>query len=95
MSLLMNLLPALFVIAIALLYSVTGTLNMAHLAERVAELEQTGILNVIAILFYDCFWHERGAISTLLLAAVSPFGLPVGIACLIWWVANKGWDLRS
>src|SRR5699024_698995 len=31
---------ALFVVAVAWLYSVTGTLNMAHLSERVAELNQ-------------------------------------------------------
>lgn len=44
-----------FVIAIALLYSVTGTLNFADLAVRIAEVEQTGVLTVIAILFLIVF----------------------------------------
>src|SRR5699024_1213872 len=55
---------ALFVVAIAWLYSVTGTLNMAHISERVAELEQTGALTVIAILFFIVF-ASKGALFPL------------------------------
>src|SRR5699024_7414777 len=68
---------ALFVVAVAWLYSVTGTLNMAHISKRVAELNQTGVLNSIAVLFFIVFatkgalfplyfWY-RGHISVLLL----------------------------
>src|SRR5690625_3792924 len=39
----------LFLVGLAAIYAVTGTMNMAHIAERVAELEQSGVLNVIAI----------------------------------------------
>ncbi|XNQ63503.1 Na+/H+ antiporter subunit D [Alkalihalobacillus sp. 1P02AB] len=46
---------AFFVTAIALLYSVTGTLNIAHLSQRVAEVNQPGILTVIAFLFMIVF----------------------------------------
>lgn len=45
----------LFVASVAYLYAVTGTLNMAHLAERVAQAEQGGILTVIAIMFLLVF----------------------------------------
>lgn len=41
----------LFVAAVAYLYAAVGTLNMAHLSQRIAEAGQGGILNVIAVLF--------------------------------------------
>ncbi|HSI67639.1 MAG TPA: Na+/H+ antiporter subunit D, partial [Planococcus sp. (in: firmicutes)] len=46
---------ALFVAAVAYLYSVTGTLNMADLAVKVPQIEQTGIMTVIAVLFLVVF----------------------------------------
>ncbi|WP_163970071.1 Na+/H+ antiporter subunit D [Oceanobacillus halotolerans] len=45
----------LFVTAVAFLYSVVGTINMAQIAERVQEVEQQGILTTIAILFFFVF----------------------------------------
>jgi len=45
----------LFVIAIAYLYALTGTLNMAHLAERVAEAGQDGLLTTVSLLFLIVF----------------------------------------
>jgi multicomponent K+:H+ antiporter subunit D len=60
---------AVFLIAVSLLYSVTGTLNMAHLAERVAQAPQEdialirsaglmllGVFGVKAALFPLYFW---------------------------------------
>ena len=60
---------AVFLIAVSLLYSVTGTLNMAHLAERVAQAPQEdlalvraaglmllGVFSVKAALFPLYFW---------------------------------------
>jgi len=44
-----------FLVAIAYLYSVTGTLNLAHLSIRVAESGQDGFLTVIALLFLMVF----------------------------------------
>jgi multicomponent Na+:H+ antiporter subunit D len=55
---------ALFVIAVAYLYSVVGTLNMAHISLRVAELGQPGIISVIAVLFLIVF-GLKGAIFPL------------------------------
>lgn len=45
----------LFLISAGFLYGAVGTLNMAQLAERVAEAEQGGILTTIAILFLIVF----------------------------------------
>lgn len=45
----------LFVIAIAYLYGVTGTLNMAHLSERVALAGQDGLLTTVSLLFLVIF----------------------------------------
>ncbi len=55
---------ALFVIAVGYLYSVTGTLNMADLSVRISEVNQPGILTVIAILFLIVF-GLKGAIFPL------------------------------
>jgi multicomponent Na+:H+ antiporter subunit D len=46
---------AIFVITVAYLYSVVGTLNMAHISQRVAEVNQPGIISVIAIAFLMVF----------------------------------------
>ncbi|MDQ0207811.1 Na+/H+ antiporter subunit D [Alkalicoccobacillus murimartini] len=45
----------LFLVSAGFLYGTVGTLNMAQLAERVASVEQTGILTTIAILFLIVF----------------------------------------
>src|SRR5699024_2452420 len=44
-----------FVTTVAFLYSVVGTVNMAQIAERVHEVEQQGILTVIAIVLFFVF----------------------------------------
>lgn len=50
----------LFVAAMAYLYGVVGTLNMAHLSLRVAEAQQGGMLNIIAVLFLIVFALKAG-----------------------------------
>lgn len=50
----------LFVAAVAYLYAAVGTLNMAHLSQRIAEAGQGGVLNVIAILFLIVFSLKAG-----------------------------------
>lgn len=45
----------LFVTSVAFLYSVVGTVNMAHIAERVQDVDQKGILTTIAVLFFFVF----------------------------------------
>lgn len=46
---------ALFVIAVAYLYSVVGTLNMADISVKIAEIQQPGIITTIAVLFLMVF----------------------------------------
>ncbi|MBM7586244.1 multicomponent Na+:H+ antiporter subunit D [Bacillus pakistanensis] len=55
---------ALFVITVAYLYSVVGTLNMADISMKISEVEQPAILTVIAILFLLVF-GLKGAIFPL------------------------------
>ncbi|OMF25824.1 Na+/H+ antiporter subunit D [Paenibacillus sp. FSL H8-0548] len=50
----------LFVAAVAYLYGVVGTLNMADLSVRIGEVGQDGILNVIAIMFLVVFSLKAG-----------------------------------
>lgn len=50
----------LFVAAVAYLYAAVGTLNMAHLSQRITEAGQGGVLNVIAVLFLIVFSLKAG-----------------------------------
>src|SRR5690625_50957 len=49
-----------FLIAIAYLYGTVGTLNLAHISQRIAESGQTPILTVISILFLVVFSLKAG-----------------------------------
>jgi len=51
---------SLFLIAIAYLYGLLGTLNMAHLSERIAEVGQTPLLTVVSLLFLLVFSIKSG-----------------------------------
>lgn len=55
---------AVFLIAVALLYSVTGTLNMAHLGEVVANIgpADVGVVAVSAILLLSVFMIKAGLV---------------------------------
>lgn len=55
---------ALFVVGVAYIYSVVGTLNMALISERISVVGGTGILTVIAVLFLLVF-GLKGAIFPL------------------------------
>lgn len=50
----------LFLVAIAFLYAMTGTLNFAHLSLRVAEVGQGGLMTTVAILFLIVFSLKAG-----------------------------------
>ena len=49
-----------FLVAIAYLYSITGTLNLAHLSIRVTEVGQNGLLTTVALLFLIVFGIKAG-----------------------------------
>src|SRR5699024_2645271 len=76
-------------LAVAWLYSVTGTLNMAHISERVAELEQTGALTVIAILFFIVFASKGALFPLYFWLPKSYFGPPAAIAALFGGLLTK------
>jgi multicomponent Na+:H+ antiporter subunit D len=52
----------LFLIAIAYLYGTVGTLNLAHISQRIAESGQTPILTVISIIFLMVFSLKAGLV---------------------------------
>lgn len=54
----------LFVTAISYLYSVTGTLNMADLSQRISQLDHNGILSTISVLLFLVF-ATKGAVFPL------------------------------
>jgi multicomponent Na+:H+ antiporter subunit D len=45
----------LFLVGAGILYRELGTLNMAHLALRIQELENTGLVTIVAIIFFFVF----------------------------------------
>lgn len=49
-----------FLVAIGYLYGALGTLNLAHLSQRIAEVGQTPIITVISILFLIVFGLKAG-----------------------------------
>lgn len=80
---------ALFVVAVGWLYSVTGTLNMAHLSERIAELEQTGVLTVIAMMFFVVFASKGALFPLYFWLPKSYFGPPAAISALFGGLLTK------
>ena len=50
----------LFLVGIAYLYSITGTLNLAHLSIRIAEAGQDGLLTTVSLLFLIVFGLKAG-----------------------------------
>ena len=51
---------AIFVAAIGLLYSLTGSLNMAHLARLIPTIENDGLLTAVAMMFLVAFGIKAG-----------------------------------
>lgn len=66
---------ALFVVTVAYLYSVVGTLNMADISVKIAELNQPGIITVIAVLFLTVF-GLKGALFPLYFWLPSTYAAP-------------------
>lgn len=73
---------ALFVVAVAYLYSVVGTLNMADIAVKIAEINQPGIITTIAVLFLMVF-GLKAAIFPLYFWLPSSYGAaPIPVLAL-------------
>lgn len=73
---------ALFVAAVAYLYSVTGTLNMADLAVKIPQIEQTGILTVIAVMFLVVFGFKAAIFPLYFWLPGSYYAPPIPILAL-------------
>lgn len=66
---------ALFVITVAYLYSIVGTLNMADISVKIAQFDQPGIITVIGVLFLIVF-GIKGAIFPLYFWLPSAYAAP-------------------
>ncbi|MCJ7840084.1 Na+/H+ antiporter subunit D [Lederbergia sp. NSJ-179] len=71
----------LLLVAIAYLYGTLGTLNMAHLSVRIADVGQTPLLTVISILFLIVFSLKAGLVLYFWLPGTYS-ALPTAIAAL-------------
>jgi multicomponent Na+:H+ antiporter subunit D len=80
---------ALFIMAIAWIYSVTGTVNMAHLSERVAEINQPGIVTVIAVMFFIVFGAKGALFPLYFWLPKSYYGPPAALAALFGGLLTK------
>ncbi|WP_209122954.1 Na+/H+ antiporter subunit D [Alkalihalobacillus sp. BA299] len=72
----------LFVTAVAYLYAVTGTLNMADLSVRIAEVDQGPLLTVIAIFFLIVF-GLKGALFPLFFWLPGSYAAPPAVVSAI------------
>lgn len=79
----------LFIVGVAYIYGITGTLNMADISVKVAELEQQGVLNVIAILFLIVFGMKGALFPLYFWLPKSYYGPPAAIAALFGGLLTK------
>lgn len=80
---------ALFVITVAYLYSVIGTLNMADIAVKIAEINQPGIISVIAVLFLMVFGLKAAIFPLYFWLPTSYTAAPLPVLALFGAVLTK------
>ena len=80
---------ALFVITVAFLYSVVGTLNMADISVKIAEIGQPGIITVIAVLLLIVFGVKGCHFPALFLVAWFLCSTSNTRACIIRSIADE------
>lgn len=73
---------AFFVITVAMLYSVVGTLNMADIAQKVSEVNQPGILTAIAIMLLIVFGLKAAIFPLFFWLPSSYSGPPLPVLAL-------------
>jgi multicomponent Na+:H+ antiporter subunit D len=79
----------LFIVGVAYIYAVTGTLNFADISVKVAELEQQGVLNVVAIMFLLVFGMKGALFPLYFWLPKSYYGPPAAIAALFGGLLTK------
>lgn len=71
-----------FLSAVGLLYGAVGTLNMAHIAERVALIEDSSLVDVLAVMFMVSFGIKAGAFPLFFWLPASYHTPPVAVSVL-------------
>jgi len=79
----------LFLTGIAYLYGITGTLNMAQIAQRINEVEQTGALQVVAIIFFIVFAMKGALFPLYFWLPRAYYGAPTAITALFGGLLTK------
>lgn len=79
----LNLLSSvIFLMAVGLLYGMVGTLNMADIARRVGELENDGMVDVLAMMFMVAFGIKASAFPLFFWLPASYHTPPVAVSAL-------------
>jgi len=60
---------AIFLSAVGILYGLVGTLNMADIAQKLGQVEDTGMVNVVAVMFMVAFGIKASAFPLFFLPA--------------------------
>ena len=79
----LNLLSSvIFLIAVGLLYGMVGTLNMADIARRLAEVEEQGMVDALAMMFMVAFGIKAAAFPLFFWLPASYHTPPVAVSAL-------------
>ncbi|GAB4433727.1 MAG: proton-conducting transporter membrane subunit [Chloroflexi bacterium OHK40] len=71
-----------FLIACGLLYGVVGTLNMAHIAERMASVREPGILTAVACMFLFAYGSKAAIVPLYFWLPTSYHTPPVAVTAI-------------
>ena len=78
-----------FLTAIALLYGLTGTLNMAQLAQIIPTIENKGLVNVVALIFFVSFGIKSGVFPLYFWLPASYHTPPASVSALFGGILTK------
>ncbi|MCI0712133.1 MAG: hypothetical protein L0154_18405 [Chloroflexi bacterium] len=78
-----------FLLAIGLTYGVLGTLNMAHLAERAADVESPGILTILAAMYLVGFSIKAAAVPFFFWLPASYHTPPAAVTAIFGGILTK------
>jgi len=73
---------AIFLTAIGLLYGLVGTLNMADIALKLGQVEETGLVDVLAVMFMIAFGIKAAAFPLFFWLPASYHTPPVAVSAL-------------